>query len=1655
MLFQDWRNNGGGGTRSGASSSIMGMYVNEDPIGKYHRIKMKVDNNGDDIWELDSTSYPVVKVTEFIPIAGVSNPNIRLGNGNISCGNISCSSLTITDLTIDNVITNYNVNVGGDMITVGFPMSGAIASKSIVRLAGANTVLNYGDLSWDGTTFNLSTRQANKNFKVSFGQQDYFEVNSNNTSCRSLYVNGNLSMSGTLTVGGTLNFTNAIVQNSLLVNGLITASDAVFSNDVTFVDNVSMHKRLNVSNLSVTQGLTVYGNISTRGNISANSIYAPNLSTASLRPGTNITIVDGFINAYVEGGTLVDCGSLLVDTNANIFGILNVSETSTFSESLNVCNILYAGKTGQHDGSVVLYSQTIGNNWASKYDGTILNMSATGGSSAVNIWLGDNKMLSITPNGVNICGTLKADAIDADYENFSTTNLSVAHEITIGTPSGGQDSIFTMYSADAGENMVMSHTSPSEFTFKLSNEDESINFNCDTTNVLKLTRTGSTMTGNLNISGILTADNITGVDFQNISNTNLSSQSITADDALIGFINVSLLEASVLNTSTFSSQVLNCSRIVIDEPYPNYGLSVNYINCSNIFIDDTTGGGGLIVNSGVVTFPALILNKEINVYGDDSFIGEPYGTGKNSRISFWVPGEETKLGLMFGVYEDKVGRIELLYNENQFNMSTFNIKILNTSTMTMTNASTTFHQGMNVNGQTNVCNISGTNASFTSLTATNISTGSLIFGNGLNYNFGVLSVNFTQFEITVAELDTALKANVSTDNLVAGLGIIDVLTVTTFLQTPEANVSVVNCSDIDSNSGTIDVLDSTNLSTVNLSADIISTDQLDVNTSVNARYLNSSSLKTLALNVSGLTKLDSLSVSGPGATSFVVDEVSIGKLTGTGSRSVVTFWAPTTPNEVGFRMGLDGDGVARLAIPYYGQFMTFNINISNVSYLTMKNNSTRFERPVIFGSDVTATKITSTNVCNTNLSTVNCTITTLRGTTLNGTTINASNLNISTKLTVTNISGTNATFTSLTASNVQPTLTASTGITIENNVISLTGGGGSYTEGDNIQIVDNVISTRPNINVSNISAINGSFTNLTCSGNISFSIGDLLYRDVFSGILNVSELKLTNTLIDPLKISFKSQLINTSKLNVSNISLVAGLGGGVIDMGGLGQITKLGILTGATLNASQINSSTINAPNISSNRANFTTDIITPKLTVTTLNTSSTILFKIDNFTYGEFAEEAFILYNPLISPVIQSTQNICGNNGSFTNLSSSTITATSIVAPNVQPTLTGSNGITIENNVISLTGGGGSYTAGDNIQIVDNVISTKPNINVSNLSSINCSFTNISSTRINANIVTGILINTSDINCSTKISCTNLSVFTQLSAPTGKLTTVNSTTLNGLTVNGSNLNASTKLTAPNISANRASFTTDITTPKVTTEALNTSSTMTFNILNVPSVELSDALYLYTDLRGTNLYSSENICGNNGSMTNVSCVNLTGTSLLSVNISASNVSVSGDLTMSGYIDRKNHFIRRFRLNNETLISSSYQVIYGSVGYGNDDLVTANSTSNTFTIVKPGRYKISTIVLFDNGSYTDRINWRVTLYKNSAASAALGQAFCYTRHRDYAEYGSAYHSSIQDFAVDDTFHYIVDCNRASATGFNSTMSGSFVLNGTCLEIEYLG
>jgi hypothetical protein len=203
------------------------------------------------------------------------------------------------------------------------------------------------------------------------------------------------------------------------------------------------------------------------------------------------------------------------------------------------------------------------------------------------------------------------------------------------------------------------------------------------------------------------------------------------------------------------------------------------------------------------------------------------------------------------------------------------------------------------------------------------------------------------------------------------------------------------------------------------------------------------------------------------------------------------------------------------------------------------------------------------------------------------------------------------------------------------------------------------------------------------------------------------------------------------------------------------------------------------------------------------------------------------------------------------------------------------------------------------------------------------------------------------------------------------------------------------------------------------------------------------------------LSSTGKITAINGSFTNLTSTQLTSTNISTTNLSATALSLTGDLNVNGFINRKNNIIRRYRTGDQSLLAPTYQVIYGAVQFSNANLVIPNATNDIFTIVKAGRYRISTNVLFSNGTYTDRVNWRVQLYKNDATDTSLGTAHCYTRHRDYARFGSAFHTSIQDFDVDDTFFYLVTCSKGVSTDFTSAMGLLLVLNNTCLEIEYLG
>jgi hypothetical protein len=393
------------------------------------------------------------------------------------------------------------------------------------------------------------------------------------------------------------------------------------------------------------------------------------------------------------------------------------------------------------------------------------------------------------------------------------------------------------------------------------------------------------------------------------------------------------------------------------------------------------------------------------------------------------------------------------------------------------------------------------------------------------------------------------------------------------------------------------------------------------------------------------------------------------------------------------------------------------------------------------------------------------------------------------------------------------------------------------------------------------------------------------------------------------------------------------------------------------------------------------------------------------------------------------------------TNISATNISATAITAPNVQPTLTAGTGINISNNVISSIAT--SFTAGNNISILNDVISLTPNISVTNISA-----TAITAPNVQPTLTAGTGINISNNVISTIETLTagsNISILNDVVSLTPNINISNLSVING---SFSALTCSGNISFPIGFALYRDFTGLLNVCDIQIRGLFSSTfsatTGNFSKINVSNVSFTGlgpkmSMGGLGEIFGVGTYTGLNC--------NVSQVNAS-------NISVSALSLTGDMTVGGYFNNKDRFVRRYRVGDQTLSGTSYRVFYGTSQYAKDDLVTEEN-NDTFTIVKAGRYKISTNIIFSNGTYTDRVNWRVQLFKNDVTNTSLGEAYCYTRYSDYAKFGSAYHSTIEDFDVDDTFYYEVTANKASETGFNSNMVNLLVLRNTFIEMEYLG
>jgi hypothetical protein len=1593
-LFQEWNGNAGGGTRSGASGTISASYQNTDTLGKYHRIQLRVDNNSDDTWGLDSTAFVSIKVIEFIETAGTSNPNILIGSGNISCGNISCNTITALNHTIDNLITTENVNVGGSMVTVGFPESGVIVASSMVRLAGGAVVQNWADMAWDGTTFNISTRQSTKNFKVSFGQVAYLEVDSTNVSVQSLIVNQGLEVLGSLT------YNDLILNDSLLVNGNLIASTATFDNDVVFERDVDIEQTLNVSNINVSGNIVVAG-----------TITGSNISTAALIPGTNITITNNIISAFVQSDAAIVISSLHVDNNANIYGVLNVSQTSNFEQSLNVNNQLFVGKAGEINGNLVIYSTNIGDNFQIQNGVTETSLLGTGNISRFNFSLLGNQTLTITPTQVNISGDLIVSGNitgTLSFENLSVSNLSVG-TMSVDLIDGDLNAadIFGTTLTTTGR------VETGKWLIGASDSTTASLYNNDITSV-------TTHYALRQTDGAATSINGTAVYFKNLGTdvgewnaTGLGVGKTTPTTTL-----------DVLGTSLFTGTLNVEGTLNVSGE-----LKPNYIETSDFNLSEGTGQYTKIYRTANQT---LFIGNN-NTAGSD-YVFYPLTSSDQ-------PALQIKRDLTTVIQDlQVVALIEAANICTDQNIScTGSISIgddlrvvgdVNISGLLETD-----------NIMTSEFNLSESSGQYTKIYRTANQT--LFIGNnntaGSDYVFYPLTSSDQPALQIKRDLTTVIQdlqvvalieaANICTDQNISCTGSISIgddLHVT-------GNVNISGDVTVTGETFFLGGVDLDNVSAENISATTLSTTG---HIETGKWFIGASDSTTASLynkDVSPITTHYALRQTNGAATSingtavyFKNLGVDVGEWNATGLGV-----GKTTPSK---KLDVLGDSL-----------FTGNVNISGI-----------LAADQIVGIDLL-------NICSTNISTTN----------LSASQTTSQNINCSTFTLVDtagagglDVTGVGYFRTGLFAYNPvylegddnyfgEPAGTSTRSrINFWSQKVSTEVGIRFGCDTDDIVRLNLPrfgLYTHYNINISNTSTMDMDNTSTKFHQNVNIS-----------GTLTADTIALTN-------ICFTN--ISTSNLSVSNDLQVDG----ILDTFDLVSDTgSIGVLDSTTANVSTINASTINGANLSTASMLFNSDFqfslntlsLASGQTATAIQsaTLATLATQVDSL-FGNFStfNAAFGTIAAVLNMQFANTSqinasNVIGINISATNFSGVNMSAT---------TQTLSNKLVVSNTTTSTT----QATIG--FLDIDTRFANSVQLGHKNFTGLNDYCLSISaagSTYFNCPSTANVHFANGGTECFRIASGSNLSMASGKSILAGN---TSSTNISNTNLSSVNITA-TSITAPNVQPIITDGSLTIARTSGLQTALDgKQATITDGSLTIArtsglqtaldgkqatiadgdlTIAKTNGLQTALDSKEPTITSATDLTINSLTTTNISTTNLSATEIST----ASATMGSNTLTMASdkYLESISNYAYYYKNGNSAMTGTTHLVEFNSNTL-QSALITKTSNSR-YTINRAGYYLVTCNFHPENSSINDRVCYRAVFLKNGLANDAWsGDGFCYTREDDFGEFGTCANNRIISLAVDDYIEVQITCKIASEGLFVSDLTGSLARRRSGLSFQYLG
>jgi hypothetical protein len=392
----------------------------------------------------------------------------------------------------------------GPGITVNSPTGNVVVTANIASVSISSVTLKVG------TSPNPVTNNATY---TSYSQTLYIEI-PDNLSVANISASGNITANGNL-IASNANLGNAATANYFIGDGTnLTNVTSATSNTANTAGTVTQNAQPNITSVGTLSSVSVSGNV-TSGNANLGNAVTGNFfigSGANLTSlaGANVTgeVANANYASYANVAYSVSAGNISGTVNlanfattANAVAGANVSGEVSFAATANavaganvsgaVANATYANSTNSANSATTAGTVTTADQPNITSTGTLASLSVSGNANVGNLGTAGVITASGTITGGNLAtaGTLSVGG-NTTLGNLSVTGVLNAGDITVGSISNGTSIVDIIgVSGDVTTSVA------------------------GNANILVVTGTGANINGYANVTGNISAGNVTATTF--------------------------------------------------------------------------------------------------------------------------------------------------------------------------------------------------------------------------------------------------------------------------------------------------------------------------------------------------------------------------------------------------------------------------------------------------------------------------------------------------------------------------------------------------------------------------------------------------------------------------------------------------------------------------------------------------------------------------------------------------------------------------------------------------------------------------------------------------------------------------------------------------------------------------------------------------------------------------------------------------------------------------------------------------------------------------------------------------------------------------------------------------------------------------------------